>query len=235
MTDQSPAPADPLSFKLLRDAWAAKAITFDNAREDHVLFQDESRVICLDSSWGPPVPYPPARRPGGFQNHGYVPTKGNPQAIAAIPELQGWPEYEALIAAINNATGPAETVGCEKSFFDCDQGAAKIYLGSYTDVIFSVPLENTAENHLRLASEIGRAMFGARRWWGKVEIGIQRKRVSNRLPDSGWGMMLKIINHGRDADEARKFWGRSAGLLAELFRAKGLPVESPPDASYQPA
>lgn len=224
MTDQPSATAqlDPLSLGLLQSVWVTNGITFDNASEDQVLFQDESRVIYFDASWGPAIPYFPAQRPDGNQNHGYVPTKANPQAIASIPELQGWPEYEALILAINGATGPTESVGCEKGFFDCDQGAAKIYLGSYTDVIFSIPAENTAENHLHLASEIGRAMFGARRWWGSVQIGIQRMRVRDRLPGSGWGTMLKIINHGRDADEARKFWGHSAEMLAKLFDAKGL-------------
>jgi hypothetical protein len=118
MTEQPPHEAQPdsLTFELLRDAWAAQSIEFDNASEDHVLFQDEARVIYLDSSWGPPIGYGPARRPDGNQNHGYVATKGNPEAIAAIPELQGWPEYEALILAINSATGPTETVGCEKHF-----------------------------------------------------------------------------------------------------------------------
>jgi hypothetical protein len=63
-------------------------------------------------------------------------------------------------------------------------------------------------------------MFGARNWWGQVQLGIQRMRVANRPADGGWGMMLKIINHGRDADEARKWWGHSAGVIAELFQSK---------------
>lgn len=223
MTEQTPQEAQPnsLTFELLRDAWAAQAIDFDNASEDHVLFQDEARVIYLDSSLGPPIGYGPARRPDGNQNHGYVGTKGNPEAIAAIPELQDWPEYEALILAINSATGPTETVGCEKHFFDCDAGAAKIYLGSYTDIVFTDPTDSTAENCLRLASEIGRAMFDARNWWGQVQLGIQRMRGANRPPDGGWGLMLKIINHGRDADEARKWWGHSTGVVGEVFAAKG--------------
>lgn len=224
MTEQPPQEAQPdsLNFELLRDAWAAQAINFDNANEDQVLFKEGgARVIYLDPSWGPPIPYPPARRPDGNQNYGYVSTKGNPETIASIPELQGWPEYKALILAINSATGPTETVRCEKGSFDCDKGTAKIYIGSYTDVVFSNPADSTAENCLRLASEIGRAMFDARNWWGQVQLGIQRMRIVNRLPDCGWGVMLKIINHGRDADKARKFWGHSAGVIGDVFAEKG--------------
>lgn len=217
MTEKPPQEAQPdsLTFELLCDAWAAQAIDFDNITEDRVLFQDEARVIFLDADWGPPIPYPPAPRPDCNENHGYVATKGNPEAIAAIPELHGWPEYEALILAINCSAGQTESAGCEKGYFDCDSGAAKIYLGSYTDVVFSDPSDNTAENHLRLASEIGRAMFEAWNWWGKVELGIQRMR------GHCWGLNVKIINFGRDADEARKWWGHSAGVIEEVFAAKG--------------
>lgn len=221
MNDEAPSDRqpDPVTAELLSEAWTKAEISFESGSEDHVLFQDEARTIFYDSSWGPPIPYPPARRRDGNLNHGYIATKGNPEAIAAIAELQDWPDYESLIQAINCATGTTETVGCEKGFFDCDAGAAKVYLGSYTDIVFSKPSENSVLNHLRLATKIAHTMRDARSWWGKVELGIQRMKGRREAPDIGWGLHLKILNFGRDPDEARKWWGHSAELIAEAFRS----------------
>jgi hypothetical protein len=102
----------------------------------------------------------------GEQNHGYARLKGNSDALAQIPELQGFPEFEAYIRAINASTSLIESVGCEKGYFDVqNQLAITVYVGSYTDIIFTDEQRNeNAENLLHLAAYFLTAVEGCEVW-----------------------------------------------------------------------
>lgn len=202
-------------------------------KEPILLKRQTTRVIYIDNGWGPPVPYPPALHDGESTNHGYQRLKGNLDAVGSIPELHGWPEYEEFIRAVNAASSPLESVGCEKSFFPFsagpidDAGSTRINvtLGSYTDVIFSnLLLNEDAVNHLRLAAELAKALEGCEQWWSGVELGVQRLKGLGACP-SPWGLMVRVSGHGRDEEEARRTWGESIKRLGACVRR--LPLAFP--------
>jgi len=94
--------------------------------------------IWLSETWGPAVPYPPVDHRNGNFNHGYIRSKGRSGEVAAIPEVQGWPELQRILDIVNATESPIESVGCEKSFFPMsEEGSPRLKLGSYIDVVFS--------------------------------------------------------------------------------------------------
>lgn len=175
------------------------------------------RVVYVSDGWGPPVPYPAAVRGDGSMNHGYVRLKGNSDAIASVPEVVDWPDYQEFLSAINAPSSPLESVGCEKHFFPVDAGEAKVRLGSYTDVIFSdLELNDDAENHLRLATLLAAALDGSERWWSGAELELQRLKglAGCKRP---WGLMVRVLGNGRDEDQARESWRASVQLLCRAI------------------
>lgn len=170
----------------------------------------ESVTIYVENTWGPVIPYPPIDHADGAQNHGYHRVKGNPAAIAQIPETHEWPELRQILDFFNAPASPIETVGCEKGFFAVEnRGDAKIQLGSYIDVIFTdVRLNEHPEKLLALAVHFATAVEGCQHWWAAVQFGLQRFR---HIPGAQrpWGLMVRICNYGRSEEEARKFWGES--------------------------
>ena len=163
-------------------AWEGLADTTHPPAEAILLHQDESVTVYVDSDWGPPVPYSSASREDGGMNHGYVRLKGNPEAIVLVPEVDGWPEYRQFLERLNTETSPIETVGCEKSFFPCELGEAKVKLGSYTDIIFTdAHLNDEPRYFLRLADALAQAMHGSREWWSIAEIARAKTIKSSTL------------------------------------------------------
>jgi hypothetical protein len=178
------------------------------------LWVRDGRIIYVEETWGPAVPYPPVDHGDGAKNHGYVRLKGNASAISQIPEAQKWPELGQFLEVINATASPVESVGCERRFFPAkDAGAATAKLGSYVDVIFTdAALNEHPEKLLLLAAHLMAALEGCDKWWASVEIGLQRFRHITGA-NSPWGLMLRVCNHGRSEDEARKFWGESLRRL----------------------
>jgi hypothetical protein len=99
------------------------------------------------------VPYPAINHGDGTKNHGYVCIKGNLTAVSNLPEVQGWPELQRFLEAINSAESPIESVGCEKGYFPAElPNVPPVVLGSYIDVIFTdASLNDESANHLLLA------------------------------------------------------------------------------------
>lgn len=186
--------------------------------EPVLLWNEKTRTICLSNSWGPAVPYPTIVHEDGTQNYGYQRLKGDPEAIRRLPEAFGWPELQEFLAALNAAESPIESVGCERAYFPVENPAEDgptVYLGSYIDVVFTnVALNDTPENSLLLASHLTRAAKDCECWWSTLEIELQRFRA---LPGATapWGLMLRIMCHGRDKDEARKGWGETLRRLTQ--------------------
>jgi hypothetical protein len=187
------------------------------------LWGDNIRSVWISNEWGPAVPYPPADHGDGHRNHGYFRIKDNPELLATIPEAD-WPELQAFLAAINAASSPIESVGCEKGFFPVSgQGSPTFKVGSYFNLIFTEPaLNDSAENSLLLASRLLQAVEGCERWWSEVEVVLERFRF---LPGTSapWGLMLRISGYGRDEEEARKTWGITLDRLAKAV------AKLPPD------
>jgi hypothetical protein len=185
-----------------------------------VLWQNARCTLYVDDDLGPCVPYSPVDHGDGTMNHGYLPLKGNKDAIRRVPELQGWPAFAGFIEAINEPTSPIESIGCEIGYFDVtDCGAAITMVGSYTDVVFSeTGLNEMPENFLHLAARLMRAVVGCEQWRGSVEFGLQRLRGLQGTEEP-WGLMIRICNHGRNKEEAHKFWCETVSKLsAEILR-----------------
>jgi hypothetical protein len=172
--------------------------------------------VWLSDEWGPPIPYFAVDHHDGNKNHGY------------LPEVHGWPERQQFLEAVNAASSPIESVGCEKAYFPLDEplGGPTVRIGSYIDVIFTDPKFNEDPiNVLRLASYLIPAVAECEKWWGDISFVVQRCKfiAGTSVP---WGMMFQIKNVGRDEREARKFWGES-------LRRLGLAITSlPPNAGF---
>jgi hypothetical protein len=182
--------------------------------------------IWISDEWGPAVPYPAVDHGNGNLNHGYRRLKGIGGAVSLIPEARDWPELQKFLETVNAESSPIESVGCEKAFFTDEKNTPPIYLpiylGSYTDVVFTeAALNDRPENLLLLASRLANAVEGCDRWWATVSLVLQREKI---LPGAvaPWGLMIHVTNHGRTEDEARKFWGetllRLGKSVAELPR-----------------
>jgi hypothetical protein len=191
----------------LLQAWEQQKAAQAPPPEPDLLLQSESVTVFIDNGWGPPVPYPSATHEDGRMNHGYIRLKENSQAIATIPEVEGWPEYHSFLERVNAADTPIESVGCEKGFFPCNNGNAKVQLGSYTDLIFTdLPQNNNPINFLHLAASLIPAMQGSEQWWSTADMALQRSKGIPQC-DKPWCFMLKISGHGRNEEEARQSWG----------------------------
>lgn len=176
-------------------------------------------AIWVSDSLGPVVPYPPVDHGDGNVNHGYMRLKGSAGAVSLIPEAQGWPEMQEFLETINAGASPLESVGCEKGFFAGEEGAPRVKLGSYVDVIFTEAGANDRPaDVLRLACRLANAIEDCEKWWGDVSFALQRMRA---LPGASrpWGLELNVKNYGRSEDEARKFWGVSLSRLGEAIAA----------------
>lgn len=201
----------------LLQAWNQQSDFPKPPNEPIMLVQSGSVTVYIENSWGPPVPYPSCIRENGGTNYGFIRTKGDPNAIASIPEIENWPEYRVLLERINAVDTPIESVGCEKCFFPCSKGDANVQLGSYTDLIFcDLPMNDDPLNFLKLSAAIAPAMKDSKMWWSTAEFGIQRAKGIPSCTQP-WSFMLRISGHGRDEDEARRSWNESVDRVGQLI------------------
>ena len=139
-----------------------------------------------------------------------------------IPEADGWPELQDFLKVINAAQCPIESVGCEIAYFPVKEAAANgiaVRLGSYIDVIFTESsLNDDMENALLLASNLVQAAKQCECWWSSLDIEIQRLRYLAGTV-APWGLMMRVIGHGRDEEEARKLWAETISRLAKAVAA----------------
>ena len=206
-------------FKELLLQWQAHQGLTSPPSEPILLWREQNRSVWIANAWGPAIPYGPVDHGDGHQNHGYKRVKGNPEAVRNIPEAQGWPEFQEFLITVNGAESPIESVGCEKGFFPVDlAGDALIKLGSYIDVIFTeLTLNERPETLLLLASRLLHAVKGCESWWGDVEIALQPFKGILGVADAPWGLLLRVTNHGRNREEARKFWGETLRRLGKAI------------------
>ena len=183
-----------------------------------ILYQDLGRTICIDDNFAPAIGYGPIDRPGGGRNHGYVNLKGDADAARAIPEAQGFPEITDFLIAINSNSTLLETVGCEKQYSPSEIPNAEEYIGNYYSIIFSRRDHNTFENIIRLAIDLANSVYRCPDWWGTIEIGLDF--AGRAAGQTYWMIMLKVINHGRDRDEIRKWWKHSLNFIIEMINEK---------------
>lgn len=198
--------------KLLNSWNSHKHIHNPPSEPIHIITEGRCTVY-IEDKWGPCVPYHSVMHSDGYINHGYLKLKGNPEAVASIPEVSGWPEYQKFLEIINSQNSLIESVGCEKSCFPIDKGVAKFQLGSYTDIIFSDYLLNEEPiNFLQLVAALIPAMDGCEQWWSEAEFGLQILRGLTKCIEP-WGLMIRISAAGRDEREARMCWGISVERL----------------------
>ena len=180
----------------LTAAWAIHESLTEPPPTPVTLLAAAGWTVGLDNKWGPPIPYPSVDHGDGEVNYGYMPTKGDPQAISKIPEVQGWPELEEFLKIVNAPASPLESVGCEKGFFDdTSRSPASVMLGAYVDVIFSEPsLATEPKPVLALVSQLVPAIEACSRWWAVVEFGVQLMHPANSY--ARWGLIIRPLNYG---------------------------------------
>jgi hypothetical protein len=207
-----------MSLDALLAAWQNHRPGGQGPHERVLLWQNDSCLVAIDDAMGPMVPYPAVIHENGEMNHGYRSLKGDAAAIEQVPELKRFPEFAGFIGAINHADSPIESVGCENGFFDAEgQDVAKKMIGSYVDVVFSDVERNASpENFLHLAAWLLTPVEGCVAWWGGVEFLLQRLRGLGGIGEP-WGLMIRIQNHGRDEDEARRWWGETLARLTDAI------------------
>ena len=168
-----------------------------------VLWQVATRTIHVDDTFGPAVPYGPIPRTTSDSNFGYVKLKGNLDLADSVPELTAWPKYRRFVREINLDSTPIESVGCAIGLSIVDDNPSIAHrVSSYLDIVFSEP--GASQNpmaYLRLAAEFMAVAAGCEKWWGSIEIGLQRLRhfpgTTNPL-----GVVLQLSGYGRNEREA---------------------------------
>jgi hypothetical protein len=208
-------------FEELMSQWKSHAGLSGPPTRPIQLWQSAGCGIWISNEWGPAVPYGPVDHGDGNLNHGYFRLKGNSGSAGQIPEVQGWPELQQFLEALNAPESPVESVGCEKGFSAGEAGCPPVKIGSYVDVIFTeVALNDRPENFLLLTSKLAQAVSDCENWWASVEFRLQRNRAlaGSAAP---WGLMLHITNYGLSEEEARKFWRVTLSRLGKAI--EGLP------------
>src|SRR6266852_5496944 len=127
---------------------------------DLILAEQGARRIIIDSEWGPAMPY-----------DRYVPLKGRPAAIAAIPDVQGWPELAEALRVLNDPLTAVETCGCAVGIGEDRKSDAPTFVESYVDLFFSQSeLRLGPTNSIRLAAHALGSVEGCESWWAQVLI-----------------------------------------------------------------
>ncbi len=188
--------------------------------EDTILYSDAGCVIFFSAAYGPAVPYAAVDHGDGTKNHGYVKLKNCTDAIQNLPEAQGWPEIIHFLTVSNTPDSPLETVGCEKCYFPVeDRDRVKVKLGSYFDFVFADPsFCESPEEYLRLATYFANTIEGCVRWWTQVEAGLHQLSHLRGLANP-WGLMLRVVSHGRNDEQAQELWGETFKRLAKAIES----------------
>jgi hypothetical protein len=219
-------------LKQLYAAWEPYKEMREPPTEAIKLLRVGNCTIYIEENWGPAIPYVAEDHNDGNCNHGYKQLKGDPSAISQIPEVLEWPEFEKFLQTINQADSPIESVGCEKGFFPVEnQKHAKVQLGSWVGIIYSdYALNEEPKNLLKLANIIASSLKGSEEWWASIELGLERlKKLENcQFP---WGLQVRIVNFGRDEDEARKYWAESLKRLNQTIANLALNFPKDNDSS----
>lgn len=205
-------------FSEAQAQWLASQPLELPAKAPIVLWQNSTRTIYVEDSFGPAIPYPPVVHNDFERNYGYVRLKGNLDLVESIPELQGWPEFAQFVRLVNDEQSPAESVGCEIAVFDIDDDSmVKHRVGAYLDIVFSdIVAAQDVNAYLQVAANIMATAADCECWWSAVEIGLQRLRYLQGAANP-LGLMLRITGSGRTVDEARNGFGETLKRTSKAF------------------
>lgn len=205
-------------FSEAQAQWLASQPLELPAKTPIVLWQDSTRTIYIEDSFGPAIPYPPVVHNDFEQNYGYVRLKGELDLVDSIPELKGWPELAQFVRIVNGEHSLVESVGCEISVFDLDDHpSVKHRVGAYLDIVFSdIVAAQDANAYLEVAANVMATAAGCECWWSDVEIGLQRLRYFQGAANP-LGLVLRIGGSGRTVGEARNGFGETLKRTSKVF------------------
>jgi hypothetical protein len=187
---------------------------------DEILESGDWWRVGISGKAGPPVPYPPADRPDGARNHGFVDLRANPALVLQIPEVRDSPGMQAVLTAINAPLSPLRSFGCEHTQPSAlgapvADGPSQS-MGSYIDLAFVDADLNTKDRILELARRIVTMLPMTVANWTSFDLLAERlKYLAGR--EDRYGLFVRLQGYGRDEDEARRVFESSMTLLAQVF------------------
>lgn len=170
-----------------------------------ILFQEPGVTIAFDPKRGGMAPYPPAARPDGSVNRGFIDLRENPELARSIPEAQGSPAFQDLLVALNGSR--FMSYGCERGLFQSNDLSLPVYIGSYVSVAFRDLEANRSKDNLvalakSIADKFKRRPAPAEERVISLELIIEPVKVLFHLDDA-FSLMMKLLAYGRDETEAK--------------------------------
>lgn len=106
--------------------------------EPTILYQGPGFTIAETKEASTLVPYGPARREDGNQNHGFMDLRGRPDLVDNIPEVQKSTGLATLLKTIADPSSKLMSSGCECHAFENTDNPDKPRwtAGCYTNVMF---------------------------------------------------------------------------------------------------
>jgi hypothetical protein len=155
------------------------------------------------------------------ENHGYMDLRANPSQIAAVPEVQGWPELIGLLEAINHPGSRIRSLGCEKSYSPYesqDFPHLTTQLASYVDVAFlDIQLNGSAIHFEEIIGAY--AEFAKGLAFEPFVMFDPELSSAHYKPEGVRGFCLSVWcgGFGASEQEARRAWGTVIAALTAFF------------------
>jgi hypothetical protein len=191
------------------------------------MYQKRFMLLLTINERPKPVPYHSVVREDGI-NHGFINVKGQPEAAAAIAEVQDDEASRDALVRINARQTAFFTIGCEKSF---NQDGATFWTRGFLEFAFNYcALVEDAGNYFpvffHFNERLKKLMFPHR-------VHFEWQLEGNRFTDAecnGYSVVAWITTENFATDEeSRSAWRDSVRFLADHLTdwrlSEGLPQE----------
>lgn len=154
------------------------------------------------------IPYP-KEIDAELHNLGYFDLKKEPQRIAEIYELAGWPEFQEFIALINRKDSFFKSLRCDVWFASLPQHPqfTRIAVGYVTIAFENMALNLSKENYEALRQ---RFKDFAAQYPPNDQITLEFKHIPTSYNEQGiaraWSEDIEIHGLGNTDDEAGQAW-----------------------------
>jgi hypothetical protein len=173
-----------------------------------------------------PIPYPAVDRGVEGKNHGFIALKGGTGPSPLIPEAQGDQALNEALTALNAASSPFFTVGCEKALNKDDSGFWKRgYLEfAFNDSVLSSDSRNYFALFQGFSERLNRLAF-------KTPLSFEweiEQAVFVAADTGGWTVSVWIATPvAATENEAHLAWAIGMGTLVEALTEIDVPITSP--------
>ena len=162
------------------------------------------------------VPYPPGKG-SHTTNVGFIDLRSQPERIAEIHELRGFPEFEELVRALNAPESAVRTLRIDtakdefprdeypRSFFSMLTFCFEAFHGD-DDKRYYIDLYRF---FVQLASHFLPA--------DDVQVDFYLVPFTVQVSNNGWALEIRVYGYGKSEDDARSAWVRGFMQVSEFM------------------